>query len=193
MPDRSRRDALQAVAATTTGILAGCSSDGGGDRDQRLSRRVTDYTRLSVRTDAATLLIDRGETDGADGAIYLTRADQRDRLRFGDGDPARRLEQFVRGTDLSERSVYLYERELSACHRLRLVRVTRAENGIHASFCRELRPADVRCDADATVRAAVALRLPFPGDGIDSVGGGFGSECDRPPAATATGDGGGGA
>lgn len=178
MPDWSRRRTLQAVAATATACLTGCNTNESTRDTPALERAITDYERRSVRSTATDWLFAHDDQRGPDiQSSFVVDTDERTQLRFADAPAADRLARFVTDTDFAERSVYLYQRTLDGCHRLRLVRVRRDE-GIHVSFCRDRRPADVQCDTNAQVVAAIALRLPFPGDAVDGFGGGFG-RCQR--------------
>lgn len=185
MTDWSRRRALHMLATTTVLGLAGCNTDSLGDTDEAVSHPVTEYAVEKVRTSATKWLFDTGETEASTddfGSLpYKHVTDESDvsRLRFADNRAARRLASYVRETDFESRSVYVYQHEVGACYDLRLVSVRRQPADLHVSFCRDLKSASVDCRSDRTDVTGFAIRLPFPGDSITSIGSGYGSSCDR--------------
>lgn len=199
MPDPSRRDALRSIAAAGTLALAGCSGEAShSDEIPRDSgETVPDPEVLFVRDADGGVLFSSGDPSGRTttpepgGVEHVTDADERDALAFRDTPPATELEAFVGATDLESESVYLLEQPVGECYELALTGVTREPDSVSADFCRELRPADVECAADAEDTVGVAIRLPFAGDDFNGLGTGMSSECRRRPVlAREGGDGG---
>jgi hypothetical protein len=192
MPDWSRRHALQAVATTATLGLAGCSSETSRSRSVPPDRgdRVTDYEARFVRNTDGEPVVTVGEPGDEDEnedeprirlseMHHLTDEAELDDIQFRDVTGAADLESFVAATDYESASVYLLQRQVGECYEPRLVGVFREDDGVDAEFCRELRPADVECDAEAHDVFTVAIRLAFPGDDFNSVGSGSSSSCDH--------------
>lgn len=153
---------------------------------------------VNVRDDDGDLLVvarddppeqDEGEPPTHVIRIYRHLTDEADLegLRFRDG--AADLEAFVAATDLDSRSVLLLQAPVEECYVVRLVGVFREGNGVDAEFCRELRPADVECDAGARDVFAVAIRLPFAGEEFGGLGMGVGGDCEHHPTDPLTGGG----
>lgn len=208
MADWSRRHALQAVATAGALALAGCSSETSRSRSLPPDREpVTDYEATLVRnTDGEPVFVDPEDESGDESSddeegtgeetgdvpraystvMHLTGDEELDRLQFRDVQGASELTSFLRATDLESESVYLLQRAIGECYEPRLVGVAREDNGVDADFCRELRPADVDCDADAHDVIAIAIRLPFPGEEFSGLGTGWGSSCDHEHAVRIT-------
>ena len=193
MPDWSRRRALRTVAAAGSLALAGCSGEASHSTDPPPDRGepVSDYQVRFVReTDGDRLF----ETDDGSGDVphemeYLTGEDERDDLAFRSTTAATELRSFVDATDFEAESVFLLQRSIGECYQANLVTVYRESDGVDAGFCQELRPADVDCSAEAEDTVGVAIRLPFTGDGFNSVGSGWSGDCDGRPIAAGEGAG----
>lgn len=190
MTEWSRRRALHAVATTGLVTLAGCGEAATGPHDPPEPReRVTDVETLLARNEGGDPLIvtagEGGETNPDDRNVslmeHLTDGESLDEYRFPADAGGAEVESFVTATGFASESVYLLQRHIGACYVPRLVSVYREDDGVDANFCRALRPADVACDAETRHVFAVAIRLPFPGDGFSSVGSGSGSGCERRP------------
>lgn len=176
----------------TVGV-AGCSDAATRSSPPAPRERVTEFEARSRRHgDGTPLLVpvvaegtattaEVGDDSPRDISLieHVTDGSDLEDLRFRDTAAARELEAFVTATDYPSRSVYLLQRAVGECHVPRLVGVYREGNGVDVRFCRDLRPAGVACDADATDAFAVALRLPFAGDEFDSVGTGWSSDCEH--------------
>lgn len=208
MPGWTRRGALRSIAAAGALALAGCSGEASHSREvpRRHGERVPDPEVTFVRdADGAPLFSRDVDADGddADGdgspaddlarragaGAYLTGADDVEALAFADSPPADELRAFVDATDLESESVYLLAKPVGECYELALTGVFREDDGVDADFCRQLRPADVDCSADAEDTVGVAIRLPFPGDDFDSRGSGTSSDCRHRPIVAREGGG----
>ena len=200
MPGWSRRRALQAVATAGAAALAGCEGETSRSGDALSDRRdrVTDYEAVHVRqTDDEPVFVTSDYTPATNvrprGLHHLTDEEGLEDIQFRDVPGAAALESFVAATDFESASVYLLQRQVGECYEPLLVGVFREGDGVDAQFCRELRPADADCDAEAHDTYAVAIRLPFPGDDFDSRGTGSSSSCNHeqaiaiPEAASADG------
>lgn len=148
---------------------------------------MTEYEVRTVRESAAEPLFWRRErTEGEDrvgGGAFLSSTEDVEELAFaGDSDAAGELASFVRETDYESASVLLNSRGVRECYELQLRGVWREEDGVQASFCERLRPADAACDADSEVAVGVAIRLPFAGDDFSGHGSRWSSTCESPPS-----------
>lgn len=197
MPDWSRRSALHAVASAGALLLAGCdgTTSRSGTYLHEDREQVTEFDTMVVRDGDGEPLVVTDDGDPDDGTRdepsdvraaslmeHLTDDEALEGLRFRDRDGASALESFVTATDFDERSVYLLQQSIAECYVPRLVGVFRESDGVDAQFCRQLRPAGAECDADAHDAIVVAIRLPFAGDGFNSVGSGWSSDCDHRPS-----------
>ena len=192
MPDWSRRQTLSALAGGLAVSLAGCR----GNDDESLSsggrfpaeRRVEEYEVRQVRNDDGVALLTRGDdVESARPGAYdhLQSREDLEAYTFADLPEARKLREFCTATEFESNSVYLWVRRVPECYDLRLQRVGVDANGPSAHFCRDLRPVDASCDADARDTVGYAIRLPFAGDEYSGMGSGMSSSCSRPPRPTA--------
>jgi hypothetical protein len=156
---------------------------------------VTDYDAETVRDPDGRPLFWRDE-DGEsererEGMELLTDSLPESHLTFAEGVPAADgLRSFAVDTDFERQSVLLYATRVSGCQHLRLEGVSRQPEQVDVSLCRELRPADVACEADADHTAGVGVRLPFPADDVNGTGMRISSTCGRlPEPVTLGGDG----
>ena len=183
MPGWSRRRALQAATAVGTFSLAGCSGESSRSREVPRTRGdpvpASDLDVTFVRD--AEPLFAVGEDGTGDGRAieYLTDETDREELTFHSSEPADSLREFVDGTDLGSRSVYLLQRPVDECYETHLVGVYRETDGVDAEFCQTLRPADVDCSAESREVVGVGVRLPFSGDSFGGYGAGWSGDCDR--------------
>lgn len=197
MPVWSRRRALQAAPTLLLPGLAGCNEGRNHPRPRDDRTPVEDIEVLRVRnTDPEPMVIDsrqsaRGTATTTEpprrrGGLMLHLTDTpsesgRD-LHFPEAVPgADALRRFLVAANYDTGSVYLFQSSIPECYRRHLRGVYRDDSGVDADFCRELRSADVACEADAFAMNAFAIRLPFSGDEFNSVGGGSSSSCRRPP------------
>ena len=181
MPGWSRRRALQAIAATGTVALAGCSGGSGSSttvpRDRGDPVPPADLDVLFVRDSGGEPLfgVGGGSDDGTtpeDGGIegrrtrseFLRDAESRERVTFRSTRAAEELRAFVDGTDFESGSLYLLERPVSACYEVSLVGVYREDDTVVADLCQSFRPADIVCSAGGIDTVGLGVRLPFPGD-----------------------------
>jgi hypothetical protein len=205
MADWSRRRALHAVGTATAVALAGCSGDT-RERDSRRSRRgdpVTDYDLRKVRDSDGGPLFWSDERPAADDGIpggyaYIGSTSELAEVSFASGsEAAQSLASFVGDTDFEAAAVLLQARGISECYEARFRGLRRRSDGLHTSFCRRLRPADVTCRRDAEDTVGVALRVPFPDAEFTSFGSRWSGTCEPRPVgvegATDSSNGGGGA
>lgn len=184
MPDWSRRQTLAAVAGGLAVAAAGCQGDASDESPSRAERRVEDYELERVRVEDGVALFTRGDElseDRAGGYDHLQSADELAALTFADRPEARTLREFSADTDYESESVYLYADTVPACYSIELRRIEVDGGGPSAQFCRDLRPVDAECGADAEHTVGYAIRLPFPGDEHTGMGSGMSSSCARPP------------
>lgn len=191
MQSWSRRHALQALTTGALAALAGCSGSGsGGSSSNRAVRGtpVEGYDERRVRRDAdRPLVVVTAESDDRlqdDNGVYeyLTSSDDADAVTFDLPDSAGDFRQFVTETDFESASVILVERRVAACDRLELLGVSReGDGGLDVQFCSAEKPADAACTAGDRDRVAVAIRLPFAGEGVNGVGYGWSSSCHTRP------------
>lgn len=198
MPDISRRAALQTVATAGALLSAGCAGE--ASRSHEVPSRGEPITDIEVAfardvdgesifapddepdTSTATGHRDREGNRPINSVEYLVGTDDRDGLTFSETAAGEALRSFVDGTDFSTESIYLLERSLGECYTLALVNVVRDDDGgISADFCRQLRPADVACEAKTLETVGVAIRLPFAGDSSGGLGTGMSSRCEPEP------------
>ena len=186
MPDWSRRQALTALASGVTAAIAGCKghSDGSGGSPGFGERRIENYALERVRNADGAVLVGRAgedlETERPGASRHLTSDDDLAALTFADVPEARALRRFSGDTDFESESVYLYTREVPECYEHRLLWVEVDANGPSAHFCRDLRPVEAACGAEAHDTVGYAIRLPFPGDEYRGMGSGMSSSCSRP-------------
>lgn len=191
MPEWSRRRALRAAATAALAGLAGCSGETSVSHRAPVDPNdepVTEYTVKQVRTAEPTVLFWTGDEPPADGnpgrTHHLTSDEELADLSFAADLPeAETLERFVRSVDLETQSVYLHAQAIEECYDLVLQGVSRDESSVHVDLCRDLKPADAVCSADAETTVGLAIRLPFAGDDFHGLGMGYGSSChpnDRP-------------
>lgn len=198
MPALSRRRTLHLAGGVLLSALAGCNgSDSASSSVPRSDRdSIDDVTVLKIRHTAATPMVYENRGDETTTTRSSESARRRGNVMMhvtdppgeGRGEPvfpadvdgADRLRTFFEETDFETESIYLLQSTVPACSERHLQGVYSDGNGVDAEFCRTLRPADVACEADAWAMTVFAIRLPFPGDGFNSVGGGSSSSCDHP-------------
>lgn len=188
-----RRRALHALATGTTVALAGCSDGNGFANDTPTERSqrapITDYTARKVRdSDGDPLFWRAEETEPSDSRerrrtqMYVTSEEDLEELTFASGsDAAAKLNALATSTDFGTASVWLRSTVVPECYDIRLMRVFRESDGFYTSFCRTPRPADVECRADARDTLGFGIRLPFPGEEVDSYGSSGSSRCHEQP------------
>lgn len=90
-------------------------------------------------------------------------------LAFAPGVPrehARSARAFLDATDFSAESIYVSHARVESCYRFRVHSITwdRPRRRVEFEYCRELRPPDVRCRADARETVGLVFRIPVPLD-----------------------------
>lgn len=184
MPDWSRRQTLSALTGGLAVALAGCQGEASVESPSSVEQRVENYEVERARNEDGVALFARGDdldSTRPGGYYHLVSQGDVDGLAFADVPEARTLREFSAATDFESESVYLYAHEVAACYEIRLTRVAVDGNGPSAHFCRDLRPVDADCEADAHSTVGYAIRLPFSGDEYSGVGSGMSSSCSRPP------------
>ena len=181
----SRRRLLHALAGVTAG-LAGCAdlADPAVDRPTPGPRgeRVRPLAVVAVRRESPDPLVTDEDGDARDA--HLTSAEEANELAFADDDAAARLAAAVEETDFERHSLFLHQQTVGECYRVHLTEVSRRDDSVHFSFCRELRGANDACTKGKQVRVGYAIRLPFAGDDFSGMGIGFSHGCS-PNAADA--------
>jgi hypothetical protein len=191
MQSWSRRHALQVLSTGALAALAGCSGSSSGGSTRTAGRRgtpVEGYEERRVRRDADRSLVsiqrDDEEDQRPDDRVheYLTSAEDADAVTFDLPDGAGDFRPFVTETDFESASVMLVDRQVAACSDLEVIGVYRdGEYGLDVQFCSAEKPADATCASSDRDRVAVAIRLPFTGDGLNGFGYGWSSSCRTPP------------
>lgn len=188
MPSITRREVL---AAATAGLaaLAGCSGSDSSRRSVPGPRpEPVDYEVERVRDETGGVLFTRGEwttdeerTPRRSGADYLTAEHDLERHTFAGSDEAQRLRAFAAETDFDAESVFLYAREIGACHEIHLRTVGIEDDGDpQLDFCRSTLPADVACSPEAVHTVGYAVRMAVDGESSSGYGTGMQGGCDRP-------------
>jgi hypothetical protein len=209
MSELSRRRALHALAAASATALTGCAGESGTETERPPVRRepITDVTATFVRRSDQRALYrrveDENETSEAnemsEGAgterenprvapefVLLRDETDREKIAFRDGPAVAELESFLAETDPAEHTVYLAQSPVSQCHTVHLAGMYRREDGVTASFCQQLRPADVSCSTDERDVFGAAVRIPAVAADYTSVGARWGTNC--PPNLLARND-----
>lgn len=123
-------------------------------------------------SDGDAVLLDGSETDGAGeplsiGRELVTSADRAGELLVAEGvaDADRtRIRSFLDETDFDAETVYVAPAGIRSCYRLRIRSVSWGSGRVEYEYCRELRPPDEACEADARVSLCLLFRLPVPLD-----------------------------
>lgn len=111
---------------------------------------------------------------------FVLDAEDAAALRFDvDHERADAIREFVTATDFDERSVVVHQRQIDDCYERHVEYVTARADRYRAQFCRELRDATTRCEADETQMEAIFLRIPYAYDSPPSRrGSGERGRCD---------------
>lgn len=178
----TRRTILAGALPVVAG-LSGCAS---GDDPNESEADVAGTERdPAVR---APRNVDGGPVvTGDDGTGRLLIADESsaERVEFGDGVPDADVEStraFLAETAFDEETVYVTERTVDSCNRFRLQSVSWEPGRIDFEQCTELRPTDEPCEAGASERVALFVRIPAVLEQEITSGG----RRDRPCRATDT-------
>lgn len=172
----TRRTALQVAASGFTAGFAGCSGEGSSS-DEPQGELVTDYERVTASVDGERWLFQwTGEEARSRENLLVRTADDRANVEIV--SEARTVRTFVDDTDLSQSSLVLFQRSLNTCRRLDAYKVNKRPEEVRIFLCQELRPADVDCQTDEKLTAAVAVRLPFDGDSVSGLTASISSECE---------------
>lgn len=198
MPDWSRRHALHAAGSVLLTAIAGCNGSSSSSRSVPRDDRdmVDDISVLKVRNVSPLPMVmrrrDKTTEDRTpeepperrgnimDHVTEKNRQSGRDIVFQTDVPGATDIETFFEETDFETESLYIAQSTIRECYERHLTGVYREGDGVDAQFCLSLRSADVDCRTDAYDMTAFAIRLPFSGDDLSSVGGGQSSGCKRP-------------
>jgi hypothetical protein len=173
----TRRALLGSAAVGVVGALAGCSGASDPESEsvqRRASGTDTDPTVLKPRNpNGEAVLVDGTETDGEDDPIsvgreLVTSADRAAELLVAEGvtDADRdRIRSFLDETDYDAETVYVAPAGIESCERLHVDSVSWDPGRVEYEYCRELRPSDEACEADARVVLTLLFRLPVALDG----------------------------
>ncbi|MFC7134870.1 MULTISPECIES: hypothetical protein [Salinibaculum] len=200
----SRRQALRAIAAGVAVAVAGCREENRfAEETPNVEdlRPVEEYESEKVRdrdarpifwTEEQTPQTGSGEQSRqtpyskaeviSNAHTYVTTTDELASVTFAPGNSAGdRLQAFIEATDFAERSVALLMATVAQCREFRLYDVARGPDSYELSFCRPFRSPETTCETEAYDTVAVAVRLPFSGDGISGRGTSWHDECRAPP------------
>ncbi|TKX55816.1 hypothetical protein EXE42_02120 [Halorubrum sp. SP3] len=178
----TRRALLGSAALGVAGALAGCLGGGAGDANdpeaesdrRQVSGTDSDPTVVKPRNpDGESVLLDGSETNGAGepvpiGRELVTSASRANELLVaeGVGDADReRTRTFLDETDYDAETVYVSQGGVRSCQRLVIHSVSWRPGHVEYEYCRELRPPDEACEADAGAALALLFRLPVALDG----------------------------
>lgn len=200
----TRRHALHGAVALLTG-LAGCSGSGSSSRSNTATPTergypddaVTAPEHYSLRSPDETPPVlhpadqptaddetdETGERPDYRHHRFITTPETVEALAFGDVDGVDGAKQFLTATDFEQETVYLEQRAIPACYTLDLCYVRWGPDDIETQSARQLRPADVACEADAQEVLATFIRIPAAIDPDDVSGYGSGTssgECRIP-------------
>lgn len=160
----TRRALLRGALPVAFG-LAGCS----GSDEQAVARTRSRSGSLQDppvskprNPEEDTVLIDSEDDSPVYGEVITDRS-RIDQLEFEPGVPGDDVESaraFLEATDFSEETLYLTQRRIDSCERLRIQSLSWERREIEFEYCRELRPPDVRCVADRREALALVFRIP---------------------------------
>jgi len=173
----TRRTLLRGGVLGAVAALAGCSGpDDPGPESvrRRTSGTDTDPTVLKPRNPSGDrILVDGSEVDAegepiAVGRELVTSAERAADLLTAEGVPdadRERIRSFLDETDYDAETVYVSPAGVRSCERLHVASVSWDPGRVEYEYCRELRPPDEACEADARVALALIFRLPVVLDG----------------------------
>ena len=105
-----------------------------------------------------------GDDDGHGfGRLLITDESSAEGVKFADGVPDADVEStraFLAETAFDEETVFVTERTVDSCNRFRVQSVSWEPGRIEFEQCTELRPTDERCEAGASERVALFVRIP---------------------------------
>ncbi|MDB2262627.1 hypothetical protein PM025_00515 [Halorubrum ezzemoulense] len=168
----TRRALLRGGAIGAIAALAGCSgADGTGSESVRrqVSGTDTDPTVLKPRNPSGDpVLLDGSATNGAGEPVAIDRELVTSAERAADllvaEDVAEadrdRIRSFLDETDYDAETVYVSPAGIESCERLHIESVSWDPGHVEFEYCREHRPPDEACEADARVALALLFRLP---------------------------------
>lgn len=174
---RTRRQLLSAAGAGFAAALAGCSRETTSVSESESERRTpregpppgatTDFEARSLRAPVEEVFVRLGseEDEASDrhAVLFVLGETDATNLRFeGDVDPADvdDVRAFAEATDFENASLVVIQRPIGDCYERRTEYVELEDGGFSARFCRVLRDATTRCDADERTMEATLLRVP---------------------------------
>ncbi|SDY46121.1 hypothetical protein [Halopenitus persicus] len=104
-----------------------------------------------------------GAVPGAISRELIVDADRVPELAFADGvpaDAAASARSFLEATDFETQSVFFRTFGIESCERFRIHSVSWERDHVEFEYCRELRPPDRACTADAWDAVGLFIRLP---------------------------------
>ncbi len=104
-----------------------------------------------------------GAVPGAISRELIVDADRVSELAFADGvpaDAAASARSFLEATDFETQSVFFRTFGIESCERFRIHSVSWERDHVEFEYCRELRPPDRACTADAWDAVGLFIRLP---------------------------------
>jgi hypothetical protein len=170
-----RRQLLRATPALLLG-LAGCSAaDGsstfaagnGDDREDSVEKSgiESDPPVQTARNprEREPVLVEtvRDEERHFQDNIVSSR-ERAEEIEFAAGvseDDATAVRQFLGETDFTTQSLYIVQRSVKSCYRIRIHSIAWSQQRVEYSYCRELRPPDVACEAEERDALALLIRI----------------------------------
>lgn len=156
-----KRRTILAGALPVVAGLSGCAS---GDDPNESEAGVTGTERDPAVH--APRNVDGGPVvtgDDGTGRLLITDESTAEGVEFGDGVPDADVEStraFLAETAFGEETIYVIERTIDSCNRFRLQSVSWEPGRIDFEQCTELRPTDEPCEAGASERVALFVRIP---------------------------------
>jgi len=177
-PSRRRllRSALSGIAVAVAGCAGSSnreptgtdSGSGSTDGPAPRSGTVTDPPVRKPRNPGGGPVLreaaagDDGEAVGI-GREVITEGSRVEELTFGAGVPeaaAESARDFLAGTDFDGESVFYSPSRTDSCERYRIRGASWEPTRVDYRYCRELRPPDGPCEADARDTVGILIRLP---------------------------------
>ena len=160
----TRRALLRGAIPPVLG-LSGClnSQDRRTARTQSRSGSVSDPEVEKPRNpEDGPVVVEAADGSRISGEL-VTDGSRVEELTFHPDVPDADVESargFLEATDFDEETVYITQRGIRSCYRLRVESVSWEPRRVEYEYCRELRPPDVRCEADRRESLGLLFRLP---------------------------------
>lgn len=171
----TRRRLLGGVITSVATVLAGCygESDDRTEIEQEASDRRTepppeatlDYRVRSLRAPVEEPFVGFGQGESERprhrSREFVLSEERAAAIEFEvEHEDTEAIRNFLEETDYESASVVVHQRSIEACYTRRVEYVTVQEDRYYARFCRRLKPATERCEADETEMEALFIRVP---------------------------------